>query len=185
LALAFSFYSATLIIMNGDKLHRWAHSLYYIAFTANLLLTIYAHSGTFVAWISTKILLLVYILLWIFATATAIKATRILYSKDTNQPLKFLLLYVALSVATCIAGFSIAYLDLSQSNPSAFNVPLTPISALYFSIITFATVGYGDIFPAIDLTRLLVSLEIIIAMLYTILIFSVIAGFVRQKNEDH
>ena len=48
--------------------------------------------------------------------------------------------------------------------------------------MTFATVGYGDIYPTDDRTRIIVGAEILVSMLYSILIFSVIAGFIRQEK---
>jgi len=43
---------------------------------------------------------------------------------------------------------------------------LTHTSALYFTIVTFGTVGYGDISAQSDLARLLVSAQIIIDVVF-------------------
>lgn len=138
-----------------------------------------------VSWLFDRFLLIIYVGLWIFATATAVQATRILYGRSPNQSRVILLLCVILSVTTCITGFAMAYLDISASDPwNAFSTreALDPIEALYFSIVTFATVGYGDISPMSSLARIVTSAQILISMFYTILIFSVIAGFIRQGN---
>ena len=66
----------------------------------------------------------------------------------------------------CLSGFSLAYFHLSKIHPDlAFNTKLTPVSAIYFSIVTFTTAGYGDIYPTSDATKLVVCVELIFTML--------------------
>ena len=159
-------------------------SLYAVVFISTIIDTIEIFTKYFPGWIPEHILLLSYVALWLFATYAAIVATPALYATSNEISNLSVLLYVVLSVVTCVFGFALAYLDISQSDPTnAFNTkqPLTGVSAFYFSIVTFATVGYGDISPARDSTRLLVSMEIIISMMYTILVFSVVAGFIQKK----
>ena len=62
----------------------------------------------------------------------------------------FLLLYSAL------------YLSLSHTSDSMFSQKLDHSSALYFTITVFSTVGFGDIVPATDAARLIVSVQMII-----------------------
>jgi hypothetical protein len=90
------------------------------------------------------------------------------------------------SVLAFVLGFGTVYFDLS-SDEAHFGTKeqLSPMSALYFSIVTFATVGYGDISPKSDIARFWVSVEIIGGLAYTILIFSVIANFIRQPPPTH
>src|SRR5689334_1725597 len=81
-------------------------------------------------WIFGRLLLVAYIGLWIFATVTAVQATRILYGRLANQSRMVLMLYVLLSVTTFIAGFALAYLDISTADPAhAFSTKeaLTPV----------------------------------------------------------
>lgn len=42
--------------------------------------------------------------------------------------------------------------------------PFTWIQAFYFTVTTMTTVGYGDLVPSNDLTRLAVSLYILVAV---------------------
>jgi len=65
-----------------------------------------------------------------------------------------------------ICLFAGTYLLISHFDSGAFNEPLTHISALYFTIVTFGTVGFGDIAPQSDLARLLVSAQIIIDFVF-------------------
>lgn len=61
------------------------------------------------------------------------------------------------------------------------------MTAIYFSVVTIATVGYGDITPKSGPSRLLVSLEIVIGVAFTIVLFSIAATFVREllASKEH
>ncbi|MGT2499764.1 potassium channel family protein [Bradyrhizobium guangxiense] len=110
-----------------------------------------------------------------------------LYSRTTNTRKWFVLSMLGVSVTTCIVGFALAYQEFSRASPEiAFNIkaPLSITEALYFSVVTFATVGYGDIAPTQDWTRLLACAEILISLVYSVMIFSMIGGFIRQDRKS-
>ena len=71
-------------------------------------------------------------------------------------------LYAALS-AYLLAGifFGLFYWVLEQSWPGTFAFPgkFSRVSALYFSFVTLATLGYGDIVPRTDIARGLAIVE--------------------------
>jgi hypothetical protein len=71
-------------------------------------------------------------------------------------------LYAALS-AYLLAGiyFGLLYWVLEQLNPNTFTVtgPFSQTSAIYFSFVTLATLGYGDIAPRGDMARGLAIIE--------------------------
>jgi hypothetical protein len=127
------------------------------------------------------VLICFYVILGIIAAITVFQATIALYLRTSTMTKKKVLLCVVLSVTCCILCFATIYEQLSYDS-TAFNTqkPLSVISALYFSIVTFATVGYGDITPQTDLTRAIVAFEIIVALFYNFLILSLIAGFIRE-----
>ncbi len=54
--------------------------------------------------------------------------------------------------------------------------PLGAMQALYFSLVTGATVGYGDIVPATDAGKTLVMVQIAIAFLFVAIILSTLLG---------
>ena len=58
--------------------------------------------------------------------------------------------------------FSTLYLSLSNTSAAMFSQKLDHSSALYFTITVFSTVGFGDIVPATDSARLIVSAQMII-----------------------
>ena len=54
--------------------------------------------------------------------------------------------------------------------------------ALYFSVVTLSTVGYGDITPASDLVRIIVSLQIVCGVLLLLFGFSEIIAYARDRH---
>lgn len=123
----------------------------------------------------------IYAGLWILGLYSAVVAWRGLYGPNPQGPKSRVLAHVMASVLAFVLGFATVYFDLS-SDKTHFGTDeqLSPMASLYFSIVTFATVGYGDISPRSDVARFWVSVEIIGGLAYTILIFSVVANFIRQ-----
>lgn len=62
---------------------------------------------------------------------------------------------------TFLIQFSLLYVALSTSDPSAFDEPLNRMGGLYLSITILSTVGFGDISANTDVARLLVSVQMI------------------------
>lgn len=72
-----------------------------------------------------------------------------------------------------IISFAGIYYNLYKLNHNNFNTILSLKNSIYFSIITFATVGYGDILPTSDITKVFVSTEILSSILVLIFLASV------------
>ncbi len=99
---------------------------------------------------------------------------------EPNNSLGFVLEGLG-SYAVALFAFGIVYAFLSYQNSESFNVKtqLSLLEAIYFSVVTAATVGYGDLYPLSLATRLTVTAEIIISFLYLIFILSTASGLVR------
>jgi voltage-gated potassium channel len=73
-----------------------------------------------------------------------------------------------------------AYAAVARLNPHAFTLPAGPdapatlngFSALYFSVITLCTVGYGDITPLSPVARMLAMTEAITGLFYMAVMIS-------------
>ncbi|MEN6350717.1 MAG: ion channel [Syntrophomonas sp.] len=70
-----------------------------------------------------------------------------------------------MSFVSITVGFSSIYLDMVRHSPHHFSGIIDGISALYFSVNTFATVGFGDIYPVSSMAKFLVAGEIFIAII--------------------
>jgi hypothetical protein len=88
------------------------------------------------------------------------------------QPVLRAVEVVAFALPLLVVVFAFTYLSLSEADPGAFSEELDRIGAVYFAVSILGTVGLGDISPATDATRLLVTLQ-------TLLDIALIAGFAR------
>ena len=68
---------------------------------------------------------------------------------------------VIVALTIFIMLFAWIYLGLSVSNPMDFSQPLNRVSAAYFTVTVLSTVGFGDITPQSDATRLLVTVQML------------------------
>lgn len=78
------------------------------------------------------------------------------------------IIFAAIMIA---ASFGCIHRCISLMNPSSYSQPLTAIDSLYFSVTTFATVGYGDISPHSPVAKLACVGEIVSGCL--VLVFGV------------
>jgi voltage-gated potassium channel len=69
---------------------------------------------------------------------------------------------LAVVIPLFLVLFSALYLTLSHASPSAFSQNLDHTRALYFTVTVFSTVGFGDITPATDTVRIIVSIQMIL-----------------------
>jgi voltage-gated potassium channel len=93
--------------------------------------------------------------------------------------------YLLLSVV-----FAFAYLILSEIVPDAFSLPASANStvldiggSIYFSFITIATVGFGDIVPRIPIARTLTAMEAVSGTFYmAVLIARLVAQYTSERT---
>lgn len=69
---------------------------------------------------------------------------------------------LAVLVVLYVLIFARIYLANSLHDPSGFSRSLDHITALYFTVTVFATVGFGDIVAQSDSMRLLVTLQMLL-----------------------
>jgi voltage-gated potassium channel len=78
---------------------------------------------------------------------------------------------VAISFPLLILLFASTYYAMSQSSPDSFNAALTRTDALYFTVTTFTTVGFGDVVATSEPARI----AVIVQMLADLVLIGVIA----------
>jgi hypothetical protein len=134
---------------------------------------------------ATTVATVLYVALAVFATIAALRfALRGSYV-DTER------LCAALS-AYLLAGhfFGLAYLQVEQLRPGSFaigGVPFQPgqldlPTAIYFSFVTLATLGYGDISPLTPTARGLAVSEAILGQLYLAVLVARLVGTSGNKQ---
>jgi voltage-gated potassium channel Kch len=69
---------------------------------------------------------------------------------------------LVITVPVFLCTYAGAYFFTSQAQPESFTEVLDRTSALYFSVVTLGTVGYGDIAASTDFARILVSSQVML-----------------------
>ncbi|MGW7378376.1 ion channel [Streptomyces sp. NPDC054794] len=68
---------------------------------------------------------------------------------------------LAATLVLFLVLFASAYYVLEGASPGSFTEPLTKTDALYFTLTTFTTVGYGDITASSQPARILTMLQMV------------------------
>ncbi|HEY5979103.1 MAG TPA: potassium channel family protein [Microlunatus sp.] len=95
---------------------------------------------------------------------------------------------MVLSIMVFLTLFARLYLSADAGDHAAFSQPLDRVTALYFTITVFATVGFGDIVAQTQSTKLLVSVQMLLnlVVLGVVVRLLLIAGQrgVQRKRQD-
>jgi len=77
--------------------------------------------------------------------------------------------------------FSFGYLALEKADSSQFADLATKTDALYFTISTLGTVGFGDVHATGQLARVLVTIQIVFDLVFLAAVVSVLSSHIRQR----
>ena len=77
--------------------------------------------------------------------------------------------------------FAIGYFVLETADPGQFSDLETKTDALYFTVSTLATVGFGDVHATAQLARALVTLQIAFDLVFVGAMVSLLTGLVRSR----
>jgi len=127
--------------------------------------------------------------IWFYLLWRIFSSVRGIYGPDSadylrQMPIWRILLDVVASYFIAIACFSVLYVYVVRRDQEAFSEGLRLSNAIYFSVVTMTTTGYGDISPKSGWARFLVSIQILFGFFYSVLFFSIFAGLAgrgRQK----
>jgi hypothetical protein len=86
---------------------------------------------------------------------------------------------LALVIPIFMVVFAWTYLTLGRSDPTAFSQPLTRVSALYFTVTVFSTVGFGDITPVSDPARVAVMCQMLCDLVFLAVVVRLILEAAR------
>jgi hypothetical protein len=124
----------------------------------------------------TSVLLRLTLGLALFVAVLVYEVRAILRS---NRPLLRAADAMALVIPTFIVVFAWTYLTMARSTPAAFSQPLDRISALYFAVTIFSTVGLGDIVPRSDPARVVVTIQMVADLIVIAVVVRLIFGAAR------
>jgi hypothetical protein len=89
---------------------------------------------------------------------------------------------IAVSYASILVGYATAYSAITATHVGAFSSECSSLSdALYFALVTFATVGYGDITPISPIARIVVSSEIVLSICVNVVLLAAIISWVTGR----
>ncbi len=88
-----------------------------------------------------------------------------------------------ISIAALFATFYWASHRFDGSSLS--NLPSATFgNFFYFSLVTIATVGYGDIAPATPLCKTIASVEILVGLAWTLVVFAALVFYLQKEVEQ-
>ncbi len=101
-----------------------------------------------------------------------------------GTPIWRILLDVAAAYGLAAFCFAVLYVYIVRHDSGAFSAELNLGDALYFSIVTMTTTGYGDISPKSGWAKFLVCSQILFGFLYNVLFFSIFAGLAGRRRQN-
>jgi hypothetical protein len=86
---------------------------------------------------------------------------------------------IASIIPLFLTVFATIYLSLSHTSAADFSQRLDHTKALYFAITVFSTVGFGDITPATDAARIMVSVQMLLDLVVIALVVRLLLNTAR------
>ncbi len=106
-----------------------------------------------------------------------------------DTPIGMLLMRISRMYLSAIYIFGLLYFLLDHYGLGALlrsdGKSLSLIDPYYFSAITLATVGYGDVYPGGILTKFVVVIEVIAGTIFNITLFGIAASFMTDRFRIH
>lgn len=85
------------------------------------------------------------------------------------------------TIVVFILGFSLTYLALASADPASFSEPLGKVSAVYFTVTVLATVGFGDITATTDVTRAVVTFQMLSGLTLVGVLVRYVVGITSRR----
>jgi ACR3 family arsenite efflux pump ArsB len=87
---------------------------------------------------------------------------------------------MAVVIPLFLIFFAWIYLNMSGSDPATFHGAMSRMTALYFTVTVFSTVGFGDITPHTDLARMVVTFQMIADLVVIAIVVRLILGVANR-----
>jgi voltage-gated potassium channel len=118
--------------------------------------------------------------LLVFAGLVALEVRGILSSE---RPRLRAIRSLTVALPLLLIVFAATYVTVAEQQPGAFTEPLSRTDGLYFTMTVFATVGFGDIAPATELARVLVTVQMAVNLIVVGVVAKVVLGAVRVAED--
>jgi hypothetical protein len=89
---------------------------------------------------------------------------------------------VAFTFPLLIFLFASTYYGMEQAVGGSFSEGLSRIDAVYLTVTIFATVGFGDIVPTTEASRIVVTVQMVVNMALIGVVAKVLLGTVQQRR---
>src|SRR3954470_11021511 len=123
--------------------------------------------------------------LWLLASVlvpTVVLTMQILAVARSPYPRLRAVEAVAISFPLLILLFASTYYAMSQTYPDSFNAALTRTDALYFTVTTFTTVGFGDVVATSEPARIGVIVQMLADLVLIGVIARVLLGTIQRRQ---
>ena len=91
---------------------------------------------------------------------------------------------MAVVIPLFLLFFAWMYLVMSNSNPLAFHGVMDRVTALYFAVTIFSTVGFGDITPRTDLARIITMFQMLADLAVIAIVIRLILGVATRSTAE-
>lgn len=136
---------------------------------------------------------LTFIIWWRFAGILVVNSSIIFLSKryyiETKNLFRSILLwlinFIEITMIYAILYFSKNVLSFNDTVNRCNNQLIRPLDALYFSVSTISTTGFGDIIVKTELGKKLVLTEIIVGIFMLIIFFGILISRWKDKDDQN
>lgn len=92
--------------------------------------------------------------------------------------------HLAIALELALVSFASVYYLLAVSSPAEFTGLSTRVDALYLSMATVSTVGFGDVSATGQLARLLVTGQMAFNLAFVAALVGLLQGRIRERRAD-
>lgn len=85
------------------------------------------------------------------------------------------------AIPTFIVVYASTYVGIESALPGSFSQSIDKSAALYFTVVTLGTVGYGDIAPVSTGARLTVSSQVMLDLVLIAVVVRLLTGAARRS----
>ena len=124
-----------------------------------------------------------YLTAFLIGAAVVLAVLAVEFSRTMRSPYPRLRAVESLLTAgpLFIVLFATAHYVIGQLDPAGYTEPMTRLDALYFTVTTFATVGYGDISPRSDIARLVAMVQMVSGLILVGVVAKLLFGIAQVE----